>query len=274
VPGFDPHVDVLLVLGSVAAAYLIWAGRHERETGQATPARNRRRFLAGMAVLFVMSEWPMHDLAEERWYMAHMVQHMSFSLVAAPLLLCGIPAWMWRALLRPPALATVWRRVTRPVMALFVSTAVLLFTHWPAVVAASVRSEPIHFALHVVFVLSALIMWWPIFSPLPEMPPASPPTQMLYLFAQSIAPTVPASFLTFGHVPLYPVYETFPRLLGISPLTDQLIAGLLMKLLGGLILWGYISVIFFHWHARERDEGWDALALHDVDAHVRAEVSR
>ena len=62
---------------------------------------------------------------------------------------------------------------------------------------------------------------------------------MMYLFAQSLAPTIPASFLTFGHTLLYPVYGTFPRIWGISALNDQLIAGLLMKLVGGLILWGF-----------------------------------
>jgi len=274
VPAWDPHVDVVLVLGSVVAIFLIWARRHEEETGESTPAHNRHLFLSGMAVLFAMSVWPMHDLAEQRWYMAHMVQHMSFTLVAAPLLVSGIPAWMWRGLLRPSALQRTWRFLTRPVMALVVSTTVLLFTHWPVIVDASVRSQPLHFALHVTLVLSALIMWWPVFSPLPEMPPAAPPVQMVYLFVQSLAPAVPASFLTFAHSPLYKVYETFPRLLGVSPLADQLIAGLFMKIVGGLILWGYIAVIFFRWHDRERAEGWDALALQDVDAHVRAELNR
>ena len=147
-PTWRLHLDVVLVLGSVTAAYLIWVRRHEEETGEATPARGRRRFLIGMAVLFVMSSWPMHDLAERRWYMAHMVQHLSFTLVAAPLLVTGIPAWMWRAALRPRSLERAWRFLTRPVMALIVSNGVLLFTHWPAVVDASVRSEPLHFLLH------------------------------------------------------------------------------------------------------------------------------
>ena len=56
---------------------------------------------------------------------------------------------------------------------------------------------------------------------------------MLYLFLQSLAPTIPASFLTFGDHLLYPVYGTFPRIWGIGALTDQLIAGLIMKLVGG-----------------------------------------
>ena len=268
-PAWHGHVDVWLILGSVVATYLIWGKRHERETGEATSVHQRRLFLSGMGVLFVASEWPLHDLAERTWYTAHMVQHMAYTLVAAPLLVSGIPAWMWRKVLATPTLRRVWRSATRPVMAIVIFNGVLLFTHWPAVVEASVQSEPLHLALHIMLVGSAVIMWWPIFSPLPEMPPATPPVQMLYLFVHSLVPTIPASFLTFGHQPLYKIYETFPRLLGISALTDQLVAGLIMKIVGGLILWGYIAVIFFRWGAQEREGGWDALALRDVEADLR-----
>ena len=273
-PAWRAHVDVWLILGSVVAIYAIWSRRHERDTGERTDPHVRRLFAAGMAVLFVASEWPLHDLAETRWYFAHMVQHMAYTLVAAPLLVAGIPVWMWRAVLRPRPVRTAWRTLTRPVVATVVFNGVLLFTHWPAVVDAAVVSEPLHFGLHVLIVGSALILWWPIMSPLPEMPPLTPPVQMLYLFVQSLVPMVPASFLTFGHQPLYHVYETFPRLLGIPALTDQLIAGLIMKLVGGLIYWGFIVAIFFRWEARERTEGWDALALRDVEADLRTGVHR
>jgi putative membrane protein len=169
--------------------------------------------------------------------------------------------------------AVVFRFLTRPVVALVLFNGLLLFTHWPEVVAAAVGSEWIHFGLHVVLFSSAIVMWWPVLSPLPEMPALAPPAQMLYLFLQSLAPTIPASFLTFGHTLLYPVYATFPRVWGLSALDDQLIAGLIMKLLGGLILWGFITVIFFNWYARERD-GWDALALRNVERDVRAEIAK
>jgi putative membrane protein len=118
------------------------------------------------------------------------------------------------------------------------------------------------------------VMWWPVMSPLPEMPALTPPGQMMYLFLQSLAPTIPASFLTFGHTLIYPVYGTFPRIWGISALTDQLLAGLEMKILGGFVLWGFITVIFFRWHAREERDGWDALSMRNVDAEVRAKVTR
>jgi putative membrane protein len=170
--------------------------------------------------------------------------------------------------------SAAWRFLTRPLVALVFFNAMLLFTHWPAVVEASVSSAPLHFSLHVLIVFSAFVMWWPVMSPLPEMPSLPAPGQMLYLFFQSLAPTIPASFLTFGHHPLYPIYGTFPRIWGVNALSDQLAAGLIMKLVGGMILWGVIAAIFFRWGAREDREGFDALAYRDVEREIQAELSR
>ena len=159
-------------------------------------------------------------------------------------------------------------------MALVAFNAVLLFTHWPAIVELSVRSQVLHFSFHVLLVGSALLMWWPVMSPLLEYPPLPLPGQMLYLFLQSLAPTIPASFLTFGHTPLYPVYATFPRIWGISAMTDQLIAGLIMKLVGGAILWAVIATVFFRWYAKEQRDGLDPLKYRDVERDVRLELTK
>lgn len=273
-PPFHVHLDVLAILGGLAVAYLVAAARHERRTGERLEARRRARFLGGVAALLVGAGWPIHDLAEGYLYSLHMVQHMLFTFLAAPLLLTGMPPWMWRALLRPAPVREAWRLLTRPLVALIVANGVLLFTHWPEVVATSVGSELAHFSLHTLLLGSAIVMWWPVVSPLPEMPPLSRPGQLIYLFFQSLAPTIPASFLTFGTEPLYPVYATFPRIWGIDPLTDQLIAGLVMKLVGGAILWTVIAVIFFHWGREESSEGWDALKFRNVEREIRAGMGR
>ena len=275
-PAWHPHPSVWLVLGTLWVAYLVAVRRHVPVAPAEREERRRRTtlFSAGMACLWLAADWPIHDLAEGYLYSAHMVQHMVFTLVAAPLLVAGTPAWMWRSLLRLRPLLRLFAFLTRPVVALVVFNAVLLFTHWPEMVQASVGSELTHFSVHVLVFGSAVLMWWPVLSPLPELPAMTPPGQMLYLFAQSLAPTIPASFLTFGSTLLYPVYGTFPRIWGVSALTDQLVAGLIMKIVGGLILWGFIAVIFFRWHQREERDGWDALALRHVEREVRAGMVR
>jgi len=273
-PTWHPHPDVWLLFGSIVAVYLIACRRHEEATGEATPRRKRRLFLLGMGVLWLGADYPIHDLAENYLYLMHMVQHMLFTLVAAPILIAGMPAWFLRDLLRPRLVSTVWRFLTRPLVALIFFNAVLLLTHWPAVVEASVSSAPLHFSLHVLIVFSAIVMWWPVMSPLPEMPSLPAPGQMLYLFFQSLVPTIPASFLTFGHHPLYPIYGTFPRIWGVNVLSDQLAAGLIMKLVGGMILWGVIAVIFFRWFEQEQRDGLDRSAYQNVQREIGAELGR
>jgi putative membrane protein len=62
---------------------------------------------------------------------------------------------------------------------------------------------------------------------------------------------VPASFLTFGSAPLYKYYVGLPHLWGLSTLEDQQVAGLIMKIGAGVLLWALIAVFFFRWAADE-----------------------
>jgi putative membrane protein len=274
-PAWHAHPDVWLLLGGIWVAYLLAVRHHSMSPREASDRRRRTTlFSIGMGLLLVGAGWPIHDLAEGYLYSVHMVQHMLFTLVAPPLLIAGIPAWMWRMLLRPRPVFVAFRFLTRPVVALILFNGLLLFTHWPELVGLSVSSELAHFSLHAILLGAAVVVWWPVMSPLVELPSLSPPGQMMYLFIQSLAPTIPASFLTFGHTLLYPEYGHFPRIWGISALNDQLIAGLTMKIVGGLILWGFITAIFFRWHARESRDGWDALALREVEHELRTGVSR
>ncbi|MGH2830126.1 MAG: cytochrome c oxidase assembly protein [Actinomycetota bacterium] len=265
---FHPHPDVWLLVAALGGGYL-WAVRG----GRATRAQ-RRWFLAGVALLWAGADWPVHDVAEGSLYSVHMIQHMAFTLAAAPMMLLGTPDWLFRRLLRPRPVYAVVRAVSRPLTAIVVFNAVLVFTHWPLMVSSSVGSEPVHFGLHVLLMASAFAMWMPVVSPVLEIPRLSYPGQMLYLFLQSLVPTVPASFLTFGTRPLYHVYEAMPRLWGISPLTDQRTAGLIMKIVGGFVLWGIIAALFFRWYRVEQTEGVDVLAFRNVDRDLNRGVSR
>jgi putative membrane protein len=244
---------VWLVLGGCVALYFIALKRYGRDAGGADrPVSSTQKvsFLMGMTVLWVGADWPIHDIAEDFLFSAHMIQHTLFSLVAPPLLLLGLPAWLLREVFRP--VFGILKFLTRPVIAFVVFNSVIVVTHWPTVVNASVVSEPLHLVLHLTLVGSALLMWWPVVDPLPELRRLQPPGKMLYLFLQSIIPTVPASFLTFADTPIYSVYADAPRLWGVSAVTDQMVAGLIMKIVGGLLLWLVIAIVFFKWYADEQ----------------------
>jgi putative membrane protein len=258
---------VALLVGGYVLALLVWGRRLATGTRRATTS-HVVCFALGVGVLWLAVDWPVHALAEHL-LSVHMVQHLVLSLVAAPLLLLGIPGWVLRRLLvHPRAVFAVARVATRPLPALLVFNTWVVVYHLPVVLDARVRSEPVHLAAHVVWVGAALLMWWPVLSPLPELPHLSYLLRLGYLFAQSVVPTVPASFLTFSGSALYASYTEAAPLWGLSAVADQQAAGLLMKVGGGLLIWAVILVLFFRWFTEEETGGPDLLYWRDVRGEI------
>jgi putative membrane protein len=256
-PAWAPHPEVWLLVAAIASGYAFAVKRHGPRlapTGSAVVTRFQiATFSAGLLAVWVASDWPIHDLAERYFFWVHMVQHTTYAIIAAPLLLMGTPTWLARWLLSPRWLLRSVRYMSRLIPATLIFNFVIIVTHIPAVVDASLHHALLHFGLHALILLSSLIVWMPLLSPLPEVPRLQPLARMLFLFLQSIVPTVPASFLTFGDHPLYKFYETVPRLWGISALDDMRFAGLIMKILVGFSLWITITIVFFRWHNAEDD---------------------
>jgi putative membrane protein len=249
---WQPHPEVwlllvaLVVLGVVAVRVV-----GPKAVRDGSPVVTRRQigwFAAGVVVLAVASDWPVHDIAEERLYSVHMVQHLLLSYVAPPLFLLAMPTWLARLVVGgSPTL----RFLARPVVAGVLYNAVIVFSHWQNVVNGSVDNAAAHYGLHVVLVGASLLMWLPVCGPVPELR-LSLPGQMLYLFMMSIVPTIPAAWLTFAEGVVYSSYDIPERLWGLSATSDQQIAGLVMKLVAGFYLWVLIVVLFFRWAARNQ----------------------
>jgi putative membrane protein len=188
----------------------------------------------------------MHDLSEEYLYSAHMLQHMVLSYFMPPLLLLATPTWLARLLVGNGRIWRAFRWLAMPVVAGVIFNAMVIVSHIPAVVNEAVTSgNPVlHYGLHTVLVLSALLMWVPVCGPFPELR-MGPGGTMIYLFAMSIIPTVPAGWLTFADGAVYKAYDHEPRLWGITVTDDQQMAGAIMKVGGSLFLWTVIAVLFF-----------------------------
>ena len=267
--GWHAHLDVWLLVLVLAGGYWLALRRlGPRHVSPGDPPATRAQvvsFLLGVATIWIAADWPIHELAEERLMSVHMVQHLLLSLVAPPLLLFGTPGWLMRTLMRPRWLASLVRNLARPFPALLLFNAFIAFSHWPLIVDAAVSSELAHLGLHAALVTTALLMWMPVLSPMFEIPRLRYPGQMLYLFAQSIVPTVPASFLTFADGPIYPFYGAAAPLIGVDPVVDQRIAGLIMKIIGGFILWGFIAALFFRWNRQDELTGSDEPVWQDVE---------
>lgn len=269
--GWHAHPDVLVMV--VVLVGLYWAGA--RAGGRSTPVKRVTRaqailYSSGVAVLYLGAGSPIHDISERYLFSIHMLQHLLFTLVAPPLMLLGTPGWMVEPLLRHPRVRRVAFSLTRMFPAFFIFNAVILVTHLQPVVDLSLRSHWTHFVLHLVLVATALLMWMPIFSPTPQLPRAGDFAQTIYLFVQSLVPATIASFLVFAEKPVYSFYTEAPRRMwGLSVVTDQQIAAVIMKLGGGTLIWGIMAVLFFRWFSREERETQAANAARAAEADVR-----
>ena len=254
-PSWQPHPDVWLLVALFAVGYAVAINRlGPRLAPPGKPVVTRFQvasFTAGVIALWIASDWPIHDVAERYLFSVHMVQHVAYSIIAAPLLLIGTPSWLARWLLSPRWLLAGVRFASRLVPATILFNLVVIVTHTPVVVNAALEHALLHFAVHTLIFLSSIIVWMPLLSPLPEVPRLPPLGRMLFLFLQSIVPTIPASFLTFGAHPLYRFYEKVPRLWGISAISDMQVAGVIMKIGVGFTLWVIIAILFFRWYAAE-----------------------
>jgi putative membrane protein len=254
-PAWQAHPDVWLMIALFAIGYAVAINRlGPRLAPPGRPVVTRFQicsFSAGVLALWVASDWPIHDVAERYLFSVHMVQHVTYSIVAAPLLLIGTPTWLARWLLSPRWLLATVRWASRLIPATILFNLVVIVTHTPVVVNAALEHALLHFAIHTLIFVSSLIVWMPLLSPLPEVPRLPPLGRMLFLFLQSIVPTVPASFLTFGAHPLYSFYTKVPRLWHISAISDMQVAGVIMKIGVGFTLWVVIAILFFRWYSAE-----------------------
>jgi putative membrane protein len=259
---WDLHPSVVIGLVLLGGLYVFLGGLR-------VPRRHVASFIGALVVLFLALNGPLHNLSDTYLFSAHMAQHLLLTLVFPPLLLYGCPGQVVRPLLRPRWVMAVGRVVTRPLAAASLFTAPIVIWHVPALYEAALRNHNLHILQHLVFLTTAVIMWWPVLSPVPELPRIPHLLQMLYLFLLGIPMSVTGALITLSHSVLYPFYAAAPRVGGLSPLDDQQIGGLLMWVLGGLMLWIVMTVIWFRYsvwdqrsdaETRVPDEAYDGAA--------------
>ena len=110
------------------------------------------------------------------------------------------------------------RWLTHPVVAAVLFNGAVMIVHIPIArqrVRAGQRDRWLHYGMHVLLVLTALLMWMPVCGPFPSSGSALMGS-LIYLFLQSVVPDVPAAWLTFADGVVYKAYDQPVRLWGIS----------------------------------------------------------
>ncbi len=257
--GFQIHVSVLIGTVYLAVVYLLAIGPAREKYGwSAEPVSGRRKasYLGAVAIIFFALNGPLHTLSDEYLFSAHMVQHMLLMLVMPPFLIMGVPPWLIRKAMERRWVERTGRALTHPVVAYLAYNIVFIGWHVPRMYNWALVNHDLHIVQHLTFMAVAVMMWWPVVNPLPELERIpTGPLLMMYVFAVGIPSTLVSAFITLSDHVFYPWYAVAPRVTSLSPLDDQRLGGLIMWIPGMLIFWVAISAVFFRW-AKDEFGSW------------------
>lgn len=219
-------------------------------------------YLVGAWLLFVSEVSPFYDLANRYSLAAHMLRVLLLTELIPVLLLLGTPSWALRHILGKAQgvlaglpMGSIGRALVNPLVAFALFNEGLVLWHIPQYAQLCTVDPPFygevwHTWQQLTFFGTALLVWMPVVGPLHEyrLPWL---LRLVYLFALSIIPGVIGAFPTFATDLIYRYYALTPKPFGMDAMTDQLVGGLIMKVLGSIPLWIIVAVDFFSTFSRE-----------------------
>jgi cytochrome c oxidase assembly factor CtaG len=263
------HLDIFwtLAIPALVVAYFVAA----RQEGCRPTPRQRRFFIAGVMALLVAFMWPLGDLAAHWSLLALVLQRLLLTLAIPPLLVTGTPRPIIVRLTRPAAVDAVLRLVVKPVPAVCIVTVVAVGTLTTGPVSLAADSDVARVVIQIVVLLSGFVLWAPVLTELPGTQPLSAIGRGGYLIVQSIVPSFLSVVWIFARRALYSSYDHPGRVLGMSPVLDQQLAGFLAKLSTIAVLW---TVAFTLMTRSQPTAGADEDAEPLIWSDVKREIER
>lgn len=233
-------------------------------------------FVTGMVLLYIIKGSPV-DLLGHILFTMHMFQMALLLLLIVPVLMMGIPSWLWRAVIDLPVIKPLFLFFTKPMFALIIFGMVFSFYHIPLIFDFVKTDSIIHALMNGLLFVSAVFYWWPVINQLEGMHKFHGLKKLAYLFGLSILMTPACALIIFGDNPFYATYTdgeawlqamalcvpagtlsqlglTGPELFSsMSALEDQRTGGITMKVLQELVFTGFLWMVFHEWLKNEND---------------------
>ena len=246
---WHPHLEVVAGLSLVQSAYMYGIGSYRKKQATLATVNHRQTimFTMGTLIIFLSLTSPLHILSDHYLFSAHMIQHVLITLVSPPLLILGTPGWLASKFFQKKWSLALFKRIFHPIGAVVIFNIIFSIWHLPVLYGLSVAYHWVHILEHSLFILASLIMWWPICSQVQSIPKLIYPIQMLYLFVMSLAQIIVFGIVTFAREPIYQHYIDAPRIWNITPLVDQQLGGIIMKVGSGFLFLFLIIIVFFKW---------------------------
>ncbi|OBZ10498.1 cytochrome c oxidase assembly factor CtaG [Bacillus sp. FJAT-27264] len=263
----------------VTAAYFVLIGPLSSRFCGAAPVSFFRRtlFVCGMVALYLAQGGPV-SLLGHIMFSFHMLSMALSYLVAVPLIMLGIPDWIWRAALKINPLRRL-SFLAHPVVAALLFNGLFSLYHVPVIHDYVMLHFTVHRLYYMILFLTAGLMWWTLINPLPERKMASGLGKIGFIFLNMVLLTPACGLIIFADQPLYATYsdpDAWAKAMGycvsgdpaallkafggptffgwLSPKVDQQVGGIAMKFIQEFIFASMLAYVFYHWYKKENGQ--------------------
>jgi putative membrane protein len=249
-----------VLAGSVLAlALFAQAWIRLRRRGRADLAGYDRLALFVLAVVLgtLALVSPLDPIGEEYLLSAHMLEHviigdaavaMAIVALRGPLVFFLLPPSILGPLARVGSLRRFLGFLLRPKVSFLVWAAVFAAWHYPPAYDYVLTHQAVHDLQHVTFVIAGILVWAQLVDPAGrgELRRSGRIALAVALF---VCGQILADVLIFSYEPLYPAYAAQDeRLLGLSPLADQQLAGIVMMVEQTITLGSCVALLLLASH--------------------------
>ena len=235
-----------VMMGGIPLATIVLTARLR---GRRISARSWRLLLGATAILVLTLGWPVGSLAQVS-ITGRSLQYMLITFAAAPVLLLGTPHWSARG--RGLARRILERFVSAPWVGAIMLAGAAWATHGEWVV-DEVEATALNQALiRALWFVTGILYWWPLVGPGPERERLPYLPALGYLVLPFVFPKFSAAVWVFSTDAFYDRFAETPMPWGLTPLSDQGLAGFILWLPGSAVVAVAIYVLLRHWLREDR----------------------
>ena len=255
---FHWHTEPFLLISILLIGWLyaIWVGplRNKISEDSEYPIGSALMFYLGLLIIYLAVGSPLDQIAEIFLFSAHMIQHMLLIYIAPTLLILGMPAWLIDGLIKSLKLGKLLGFLTHPACGGVLFTFAFTIWHIPTLYEAALIDKRVHILEHFTMFSLGGIMLWPFITHSILIPKRSYPLRMVTLFLLMIGQLPVFAFLTFAGESIYPTYEWAPRIIDLDPLNDQILGGIIMKVVNMIFSLTLLGLCFYYWSKNEDND--------------------
>jgi len=218
------------------AMNLSWAGRP-------VPVWRQVCFGVGLFLASFVLFSPWGYLAEEL-VIAHMIEHLVIGDIASLFIVLGLTRSIMQPILALPYIGRL-QVLANPFIAFPLWAINLFFWHIPAMYDAAYGGALLHGVEHGLFLGFGVLMWMPVFGPLPTPKWFGPGWKVVYTVIVRFAAAILGNILMWTNFTLYENYNEGHLKWGISAIQDQSTAGVIMMVEGTFLILGVLAYTFF-----------------------------